>query len=269
LGRIETSNSACGLAVSYARAKSASDPLGVAVDSTNGYIYWASAAGTIGRANLKDGSGAQQIITGAGGPQGITVDGTYVYWANHSGTVGACQTGRQRRPRDFISGARIPSGNNLVLGVGSTAPASTGRTSTPARSGEPTSTARASTSASPASPPPKRWRSTASPPTVEPLSRNTDSGWSRVAKQRVASLHHRTVIAASVGVISAQDLHLLLANENKSAAGGTRRACCRWALRVGSSRRDTRAVRCIAWLGRFILCSVREITKRDESHLIT
>ena len=98
---------------------------------------------------------------------------------------------------------------------------------------------------------------------------HTDSRWSRVAKQRVASLHHRTVIAASVGVISAQDLHLLLANENKSAAGGTRRACCRWALRVGSSRRDTRAVRCIAWLGRFILCSVREITKRDESHLIT
>jgi virginiamycin B lyase len=49
--------------------------------------------------------------------KGITVDGTYVYWAKHSGIVGRANLEGSDAQEDFISGARIPSGNDLVLGV--------------------------------------------------------------------------------------------------------------------------------------------------------
>ncbi len=67
------------------------NPIGVAVDTVGGKIFWTQfSAGKIGRANL-DGSGANSdFITGLNGPIGLAVDSvnSRIYWAEYgSGSI--------------------------------------------------------------------------------------------------------------------------------------------------------------------------------------
>jgi hypothetical protein len=85
---------------------------GLAVDSTNGYIYWANFdTQAIGRANL-DGSGANQSFIGAGAPLGVAVDSTngYIYWANFTGTIGRANLKDGSGAQQIITGAGGPQG---------------------------------------------------------------------------------------------------------------------------------------------------------------
>jgi len=64
----------------------ADGPTGVALDLTEGKLYWAETLGRkIVRANL-DGSDVEDVVTGLVGPRGIALDlaGGRVYWANNA-----------------------------------------------------------------------------------------------------------------------------------------------------------------------------------------
>lgn len=62
---------------------------GLAVDATNGFVYWANGGGNVGRATLT-GLGATNIITGLSGASYITLDlrdplGNKMYWSEEIG----------------------------------------------------------------------------------------------------------------------------------------------------------------------------------------
>jgi hypothetical protein len=93
----------------------------LAVDGS--HIYWADTTlGTIGRANIADGSTPNvQLIRGAGGacgtpgtgagPEGVAVDATHVYWTNpDQGTIGRAGLDGTTPTQSFITGAQEPSG---------------------------------------------------------------------------------------------------------------------------------------------------------------
>ena len=101
-------------------------PGGVAVDGN--FVYWTrfSLSGSILRASVTDGSGAQTIVTGASFPIEVATDGTYLYWTNRAttGTVcggpGTCTVGRARLDgsgpdQNFITGASTVWG--LAVGL--------------------------------------------------------------------------------------------------------------------------------------------------------
>jgi hypothetical protein len=102
----------------------------IAVDAS--YVYWTDdIAGTIGRASVADGSGANdQFIQaaigncgttdgGGPGPEGLAVDASHIYWTNSSpGTIGRANLDGSAPTQSFISGAQNPSavavaGSNL------------------------------------------------------------------------------------------------------------------------------------------------------------
>lgn len=102
-------------------------PMGVAVDSTNTYIYWANdpgskseADGSIGRTTLADPQGSNYSATWINNvvqPHGVTVDSNFIYWT--SGPLGAGNGGIGRAPlsdpasdtqTQFRTGANDPYG---------------------------------------------------------------------------------------------------------------------------------------------------------------
>jgi hypothetical protein len=90
----------------------------IAVDGS--HIYWADTfAGTIGRANLADGSSpnAQFIVASGGdcsvspgtGPRGLAVDGSHIYWTNpDQGAIGRANLDGSAPTPTFITGAHQP-----------------------------------------------------------------------------------------------------------------------------------------------------------------
>jgi streptogramin lyase len=88
----------------------ASDPIGVAVDSS--HVYWTnSSTQTIGRADLNGQNVNQSFITGAAFPQGVAVDSSHVYWANaNANTIGRADLNGQNVNQSFITGAFDPLG---------------------------------------------------------------------------------------------------------------------------------------------------------------
>jgi virginiamycin B lyase len=86
------------------------------------HLYWAdSLLGTIGRANIADGSSPDlQFIRAAGGacgspgtgpgPEGVAVDASHVYWTNpDQGTIGRANLDGSVPTQSFITGAHEPS----------------------------------------------------------------------------------------------------------------------------------------------------------------
>jgi hypothetical protein len=90
----------------------------IAVDGS--HIYWADTfAGTIGRANLADGSSpnAQFIVASGGacsvlrstGPRGLAVDSSHIYWTNPDlGAIGRANLDGSAPTQTFITGAQQP-----------------------------------------------------------------------------------------------------------------------------------------------------------------
>ncbi len=88
---------------------SVSTTLGLAVDRTNGHIYWVNpGAGSIQRANLSDGSNVVNITAGLSLPLGVALDvaGNKIYWTENTG--GAFGYGR-------VSRADLNGANPTVL----------------------------------------------------------------------------------------------------------------------------------------------------------
>ena len=75
------------------------------------YVYWADAAGAIGRANL-DGSLANKsfISDPSDAPAGVSVDGEHIYWTNDGGTIERANLDGSGVNQNFIAGANGPSG---------------------------------------------------------------------------------------------------------------------------------------------------------------
>ena len=112
---------------------------GVAVDDA--HVYWTNPSQTIGRANL-DGTGVDQsFIAGTTGLTGVAVDAAHIYWASDGG-IGRANLDGTGVDRTSSPAPAARSASRSTPGT------STGRTSSPTRSGAPTSTAPASTRAS-------------------------------------------------------------------------------------------------------------------------
>jgi DNA-binding beta-propeller fold protein YncE len=69
-------------------------PAGIAIDGTNGKIYWTThesgnGSGTLQRANL-NGSGVQTVLSGLGAPEGVAIDPTagFAYYTDRSDPSG-------------------------------------------------------------------------------------------------------------------------------------------------------------------------------------
>ncbi len=75
------------------------------------YVYWATASGTVGRANL-DGTGASNsFITGGSEPWGIEVDSAHIYWTNFSSdAIGRASLDGTNIDQGLITGANHPYG---------------------------------------------------------------------------------------------------------------------------------------------------------------
>jgi virginiamycin B lyase len=84
----------------------ASYPYALAVDSQ--HVYWTSASGKIGRANLDGGGANQSFITGGSGNYrlgGVAVDGQHVYWTYPAAnTIGRADLDGTNPDRNFITG---------------------------------------------------------------------------------------------------------------------------------------------------------------------
>ena len=93
-------------------------PQGVAVDSTDGYIYWTTnlLGGTIARAKLNGTDVNETFIVGAIGAQGVAVDSShgYIYWTSSishgASTIGRADLDDTGVNRSFISTLLPPSG---------------------------------------------------------------------------------------------------------------------------------------------------------------
>ena len=98
-----------GTAVNQAFIGGASEPTGVAVDSS--HIYWFNELGrSIGRANLDGTAVNQTFITGVNTEE-LAVDGAHIYWADiDSQAVGRANLDGTAVDHNFITGARDPQG---------------------------------------------------------------------------------------------------------------------------------------------------------------
>jgi hypothetical protein len=82
---------------------------GVAVDGQ--FVYWATDAGTIGRANLDGSSSDPNFITGLGEPSGVAVDSGHIYWTDEANNlIGRASLDRSVVTPNFITGAHAPEG---------------------------------------------------------------------------------------------------------------------------------------------------------------
>jgi virginiamycin B lyase len=88
-------------------------PCGVAVDDR--HLYWADAAGAIGRSNLDGSAPERGFIDGLDWPCGVAVDGTYVYW----GELESQTIGRARLDGSEVDPAFIDTGS-IVCGLDAT-----------------------------------------------------------------------------------------------------------------------------------------------------
>nr|MDQ3726287.1 hypothetical protein [Actinomycetota bacterium] len=117
IGRMELSNTIDGrvgineprVLIDQALVSGIAQPCGVAVDA--GHLYWADAAGAIGRADL-DGSHLERgFIDGLDWPCGVAVDDTYVYWGElESETIGRARLDGTEVDPAFIDAGAIVCG---------------------------------------------------------------------------------------------------------------------------------------------------------------
>ena len=83
---------------------------GLAVGVNRTYIYWSSANGTIGRADLNGTHVDHTFIKSSDAPRGVAVDSAYIYWANADGTIGRANLDGTHVNEKFVKGASFACG---------------------------------------------------------------------------------------------------------------------------------------------------------------
>ena len=90
-------------------------PMGIAVDTAGGKLYWTNARGRVQSANL-NGSGIRNLVQNLSDPTDLLLNNGHLYWVENGDTIRRANLSGQRVIRDVASGLGVVGG--IAIGNG-------------------------------------------------------------------------------------------------------------------------------------------------------